>query len=198
MIEVAWWLIWRSQIGTDESTGHFRDEGWRTTDFNPYYASPMLTYCFRQHMKGFCMHSIKESGKETGVTRKTGEVESLPSARQARKVTDIISAAKAILEDEAEDFSRPPAIQEPQPLDRQYLRKLRTLTVSMWILVIGTVLLALFVFTSPLHLGRYSRARYWADIILGISYITLGISVVATCASIVARNSLLGPGKSER
>ena len=134
------------------------------------------------------MDRVMDSGEETDPGKKAGEVESLRSARQARRVIDVISAAKAKLEDDGKDFSTTPKLKSR---DRQYLHKPRTLTVSMWILVIATALLALFVFTSPLHLGRYSGVRYWADIILGISYITLGVSVVAICVWIVARYSLL-------
>ena len=144
------------------------------------------------------MDRVKDSGRGADATKKTGEAESLRSARQTSRVVEVISAAKAKLEDEHEDFSTTPTIPEPEPLDRQYLHKPRTLTVSMWILVIATALQALFVFTSPLHLGRYSGVRFWADIILGASYITLGISVVAICVWIVARNSLLRTGTSQR
>ncbi len=144
------------------------------------------------------MHGMKDSEKGIDETEKTGQVESLPNARQARRLTEAIAAAKAKLDDEAEDFSKTPIVREPQPLDRRYLRRQRMLTVSMRALVIATVILALFVITSPLHLGSYSRARYWAEIILGISYIALGISVIAICALIHARDSWLRTGRPRR
>ena len=89
---------------------------------------------------------------------------------------------------------------EPQrkPLDRPHPHGQRVLTVSMRILAIATAILALFVFTAPLHLGRYSGGHYWADIILGISYIALGVSVVAVCVLIEVRNSWLRKGESHR
>ena len=146
------------------------------------------------------MDRVKYSGKEADAAEKTGEVESLASPRQASRIADIISAAKATLEDDAEVVLMIPPAPEPQqqPSDKRYPRKQHVLTVSMRILVIVTVILALFVFTSPLHLGRYSGVRYWAEIILGISYIALGMSVIAVCVLISARNSWLWTGKSRR
>ncbi|MHC4354943.1 MAG: hypothetical protein ACYTE3_12055 [Planctomycetota bacterium] len=139
------------------------------------------------------MDRVKYSGKGADAAKKTGEVESLASPRQASRLAEVISAAQAILEDEGAVSLTISAASEPQqqPSERQYPRKQRMLTVSMRILVIATVILALFVFTSPLHLGRYSGVRYWADIILGISYIALGMSVIAVCVLIQARNSWL-------
>ncbi len=145
------------------------------------------------------MYGMKDSEKGIDATEKTEQVESSPSARQVRRLAETISAAKAKLEDEGEVALMIPAAPEPQqPPDRQYLRKQRVLTVSMWILAISTVILALFVFTSPLHLGRYSGVRYWADIILGISYIALGTLVIAICTLIHARSSWLRAGRSRR
>ena len=134
------------------------------------------------------MHGTKDFEKGIDETEKTGQAETLPSVRQATRLTVAIAAAKAKLDDEAEDFSKTPIIREPQPLDRRYLRRQRMLTVLMRTLAIVTVILVLFVFTSPLHLGRYSGVHYWADIILGISYIALGTSVIAACVLIYARN----------
>ncbi|MHC4432611.1 MAG: hypothetical protein ACYTBS_12300 [Planctomycetota bacterium] len=138
------------------------------------------------------MGSVEE--KERG--RKAGGVESLMSARQARRLVDAISAAKAKLDDAGEGLLASDVVPEMKSSDRQRLHTRRTLTVPMWILIIFTALQALFVFTSPLHLGRYSGVHSRAEIILGVSYITLGISVVALCVWIVARNSLLRRSQS--
>ena len=137
------------------------------------------------------MYGMKDSEEGADPGRKIEEVGLPLHARQNRRIVEVISAARTKLENEGRGFLIMPATQEQEPLDRKHAHKLRTSTVLMWILVIATALLALFVFTSPLHLGRYSGVRYWADIILGISYITLGVSVVAICVWIVARYSLL-------
>ena len=142
------------------------------------------------------MDRVMDSVKETGPGKKAAEVESFMSTRQATRLVDAISAAKAKLQDEGEDFSTPLAVPEMKSSDRQRLHTRRTLTVPMWILVIVTALQALFVFTSPLHLGRYSGVNSWAEIMLGVSYITLGVSVVALCVWIVTRYSLLQRSQS--
>ncbi len=147
------------------------------------------------------MCGVKDSEKGADATEKTVQVESLPSAQRANRVAEVISAARAKLEDEGEVLLTIPAAPEPQqqpPSDKRYPRKQRILTVSMRILVVVTAILALFVFTSPLHLGRYSGVRYWAEIILGISYIALGMSVIAVCVLINARDSRIRTGKSRR
>jgi hypothetical protein len=79
----------------------------------------------------------------------------LMSARQARRLVDAISAAKAKLDDAGEGL-----------------------------------------LASDVVPGRYSGVHSRAEIILGVSYITLGISVVALCVWIVARNSLLRRSQS--
>jgi len=144
------------------------------------------------------MCGLKDSEKGTGTSETAGQVESLPSDRQARRVTEAISAAKAKLEDEGKVLLTIPAAREPEPAVRRYPRKLRTLTALMRISIIITAVLALFVVTAPFHVGRYSGERYWAEIILGISYIALGISVIAVCMLISARNSWFRTVKSRR
>ena len=145
------------------------------------------------------MCGVKNSEKGTGTTETAGQVESLPSARQSGRVTEAISAAKAALEDEGKVLLTIPAARgEPEPVERRYPRKLRTLTALMRISIIITAILALFVVTAPFHVGRYSGERYWAEIILGISYIALGISVIAVCMLISARNSWFRTGRSRR
>jgi len=148
------------------------------------------------------MCGVKDFEKGAGGTEKTLQVESLPSARQAGRVAEVISAARAKLEGDGEVLLTIPAAPEPQtrqhPLDRPHLRRQRMLTVSMRILVIVTAVQALFVFTSPLHLGRYSGASYWAEIILGISYIALGMSVIAVCVLISVRSSWIRLRRSRR
>ena len=140
------------------------------------------------------MSVVKDSEKGMDATEKTVGVESLPSMQQASRLAEVISAARAKLEDEGEDvLLRIPAApgpepqQQRQPSDRRHLSRQRTLTASMRILAITTAVLALFVFTSPLHLNRYSGVHYWADIVLGISYIALGTSVSPACVLIHAR-----------
>ena len=142
------------------------------------------------------MDCVKDSAEDTDPSKKSAEVEPLVSAHQARRVVDAISAAKAKLDDAGEGFLASAVVSEMKSRDPQRLDKRRTLTVPMWMLVIATTLQVLFVFTSPLHLGRYSGVRPWTEIILGISYITLGISVVALCLWIVARYSLLRRSQS--
>lgn len=137
------------------------------------------------------MDRVMDSGKETGPGKEAAEVESFMNARQARRVVDAISAAKAKLDDGGEGFLASPEVLEMKSPDRQRLHTRRTLTIPMLTLVVVTALQALFVFTWPLHLGCYSGVHSWAEIILGISYITLGISVFALCVWIVARYSLL-------
>lgn len=145
------------------------------------------------------MCGLKNSEKGTGTTETAGQVESLPSTRQARRVTEAISAAKAKLEDEGKVLLTIPAARgEPEPVERRYPRKLRTLTALMRISIIITAILTLFVVTAPFHAGRYSGERFWSEIILGISYIALGISIIVTCASIVARNSLSPTRRSKK
>lgn len=145
------------------------------------------------------MHNVEDSGKGLDAGNKAGEVESLRCARQTQRVVEVISAARAKLEDkdEVKRVLMIPTIQKPKPLDQQYLRKLRTLTVSMKILVLTTVLLTCFVLTAPLHLGRYSHVRSWADIVLGISDIAVGISAIAACMLALVQNSLLRTKKPE-
>ena len=151
-----------------------------------------------------CGIKDSEKGADADSTEMTAEVESLPSARQASRLAEVISAAKAVLEDEGEVLSAIPATRAPQPepqqepLDKPHTRKQRMLTASMWILIILAAILALFVLTAPLHLGRYSGAHYWADMILAISYIALGISVIAVCVLISALNSWFRTGESQR
>ena len=144
------------------------------------------------------MCGLKDSEKDSGTTEKTGEVESLPSGLQVRRVAEAISAAKAALEDEGKVLLTIPAAREPEPVKRRHPRKLGTLTALMMISIIITAVLALFVVTAPFHVGRYSGKRFGADIILGISYIALGISTIATCTSIVARNSLSPTRRSKK
>ena len=137
------------------------------------------------------MDRVMDSVRETGPGKKAAEVESFMNTQQVTRVVDAISAAKAKLDDAGEGLLASAVVSEMKSRDPQRLDKRRTLTVPMWTLVIATTLQALFVFTSPLHLGRYSSVHSWAEIVLGISYITLGISVVALCLWIVARYSLL-------
>jgi hypothetical protein len=145
------------------------------------------------------MCGLKDSEKGTGISETAGQVESLPSTRQVRRVTEAISAAKVALRDEGKVLLTIPADPKTQqPVKRRYPRKLRTLSAFMRILIVITVILALFVGTSPFHIGRYSGERYLVEIILGISYIALGISIIATCASIVARNSLSPTRRSRK
>ena len=144
------------------------------------------------------MCGVKDSEKGTEETDKTGQVGSLPSARQASRVAEAISTAKAALQDEGKVLLTIPADPKTQPVKRRSPRKLRTLTALMRISIIITAVLALFVVTAPFHVGRYSGERYWAEIILGISYIALGISVIAVCMLISARNSWFRTVKSRR
>lgn len=139
------------------------------------------------------MNDVENSGRWPNTSEKAERAGSL-SAAQTKRIVDIISAARATLEDEVEYIAIIPTILEPKPSDQQHLRKLRVLTVSMRIMIITTVLLAFLVLTASLYLGRHSQERFWVDTALQTADITLGISAVAACVLILARNCLIRRG----
>jgi hypothetical protein len=79
---------------------------------------------------------------------------------------------------------------EAKPSTQQHLRRSRALTVSMWIMILSTILVGFLLCVGSIYWSRYRQASYWADIILGITYIVLGVLTIASCVLIVVRDAL--------
>ncbi|MHC4302513.1 MAG: hypothetical protein ACYS7Y_35080, partial [Planctomycetota bacterium] len=112
------------------------------------------------------------------------------SLKWTRAILHRAEVMQAVSEDKVERVRSVSTMMEPKPVNRKLLRRLRRLTVSIRLLTLSTILSASFVVVASTFWSEGRPKPVELEIVLGVAYILLGISVIAACVSLLARESL--------